>query len=402
MFTFINDINGIVITGVENYPGNTLVIPERLNGLPVKEIGPRAFYGASFSSAVIPAGLETIGEAAFMHAKLKTIVIAGAEDLAKQGISVLSVACIGNSAFEDTLLKHIVFSGEQLSLRKRAFAFCDQLSEVAFNPKMTLVMGKEAFYRNTVTSVAFPNKLFDLPERAFAGCTELYAVQGAARVIGEACFDSCSQLKDIRLPHIEQIRPFAFGFCQSIRRIDIAETTRCIEPGAFALIDNLDYIRVSPDNTEYVSLDGVVFSHNRKKLVVFPCGRRGIYHIPPGVEEIVEEAFSESQLRELTLPPSVEKVHSRALIACLSLRKLTLPDGLTINLEDAIAMVTPGLTVHYQGSKESALANLSGMDAFSDLQVTCLDANGKEVPLFEEDPPKSVHIRWDENGKFVL
>ena len=87
-------------------------------------------------------------------------------------------------------------------------------------------------------------------------------------------------------------------------------------------------------------------------------------------------------------------------MACLSLRQLSIPDGLAIDLEDAIAMVTPGLTVHYQGSKESALANLCGIDAFVDLQVFCLDPEGNEVPLFEEEKTDKPLICWKENGEF--
>jgi hypothetical protein len=56
--------NRIIITGYKGKKRD-IVIPEKINDLPVVEIGGEAFYENCLSKVIIPNSVETIGELAF-------------------------------------------------------------------------------------------------------------------------------------------------------------------------------------------------------------------------------------------------------------------------------------------------------------------------------------------------
>ena len=67
VYTEADALDGLMICGFDGaYPAE-LVIPERHNGKPVVGIGREAFKGGMVSHVMIPASVQTIGEAAFMN-----------------------------------------------------------------------------------------------------------------------------------------------------------------------------------------------------------------------------------------------------------------------------------------------------------------------------------------------
>jgi len=56
------------------------------------------------------------------------------------------------------------------------------------------------------------------------------------------------------------------------------------------------------DSDKYVSVDGVIYTGDKKTLVLFPSGRTGEYTIPETVERVCSDAFRLCSLKKLTLP----------------------------------------------------------------------------------------------------
>jgi len=65
-------------------------------------------------------------------------------------------------------------------------------------------------------------------------------------------------------------------------------------------------------HARFISIDGVVFTPDRRTLVAFPIGRSGHYTVPEGVESIGEKAFFCTSLTSISFPCSIQSIHANA------------------------------------------------------------------------------------------
>ena len=88
-------------------------------------------------------------------------------------------------------------------------------------------------------------------------------------------------------------------------------------------------INVNADNPEYMSIEGVLFSKDGKRLIAFPPRLGNSYTVPEGVETIAMGAFGQCQLDSLSLPEGLKTIDAYAFYgAYLQKSDLLLPDGL--------------------------------------------------------------------------
>jgi hypothetical protein len=217
---------GITIDGkgaiITEYKGKitTVRIPATIKGLPVREIGERAFWNSSYESTtdnvnsriisvIIPEGVTTIGTQAFYRCKNLYII-----SLPN------SLTSIGNSAF----------------------AGCEALDSITL-PSSLKKIGKEAFSSSGLFSINLPTGLTTISEAAFA-YTDLWRVtiSEGVREIGEGVFYECTSLRSVTLPStIMKIGYQAFYNCSSLTTMDIPETIKKIEfVGRYLFLDYYD------------------------------------------------------------------------------------------------------------------------------------------------------------------
>ena len=108
---FAGKIENGVIT-IIGYSGASkdLVIPEKINNLPVVSIGQNAFASKQLNSVVIPNSVKTIDENAFLGNRLAKVTIGN------------SVTLIGRGAFSDNQLTSVVIPNSVITIGYRAFA----------------------------------------------------------------------------------------------------------------------------------------------------------------------------------------------------------------------------------------------------------------------------------------
>lgn len=85
--------------------------------------------------------------------------------------------------------------------------------------------------------------------------------------------------------------------------------------GGLPFGDQVQDILVDEENPYYASIDGVLFSKDGKRLVLYPAGRENSYEIPVGTESIEAFAFYMVSFPEkIFIPDTVKVVNNKAFI----------------------------------------------------------------------------------------
>ena len=113
-----------------------------------------------------------------------------------------------------------------------------------------------------------------------------------------------------------------------ITSITIPDSITAINATTIFGLRNLVSIKVSADNPNFTSVDGVIFNKNLTKIIAFPPGKGGKYVIPSSVTEIGTSAFSNSSLSSVELSNSVTKIETAAFTNS-SITSIELPSSVT-------------------------------------------------------------------------
>ena len=120
--------------------------------------------GASADTYIVPEGVEIIGEYAFAHCKLNTVVIPD------------SVLAVEEGAFFYSDIVNVDFGKNVVSIGNKAFEQCGKLRDVTF-PETLVSIGDAAFYEcRSLTEVIIPDSVKTIGKYAFQCCTGVKTV----------------------------------------------------------------------------------------------------------------------------------------------------------------------------------------------------------------------------------
>lgn len=142
-------------------------------------------------------------------------------------------------------------------------------------------------------------------------------------------FSGCEELSSINIPEtLENIEPLAFAYCRKLTAFPIPRKVKYIGGGAFAQC-GITSFQVDPDNPHFTTVEGVIFSKDRKTLVAFPPAYPSKhYNIPEGTETIGAGAFEDCNLDTIRIPDTVTKIDVWAFQSS-GLREVYIPDSVT-------------------------------------------------------------------------
>lgn len=204
-------------------------------------------------------------------------------------------------------------------------------------------------YHGAGGEVTVPEGIVKIADSAFQS-TEVTKVilPDTLKEIGSHCFYNCYRLKEVTLP-------------ASLEGLE--DTTQ-----AFGSNAQLAAIGVSEDNPNYISVDGVVFSADKRTLIYYPDAKNkdGSYEIPEGTVKLARSAFNEPSLVSLTLPSTlIDKGSVENSFIIQSLEEIN---------------VAPGNVKYY--SKDGVL--------YSGSTLVCYPANKEKEELLPEDFPEGL------------
>lgn len=166
---------------------------------------------------------------------------------------------------------------------------------------------------------------------AFVACGGLKSVTLGENVvmIGTQAFSHCTGLQSVTLNEkLYSIGDYAFEYCSAMKSLGIPASTEEIGYGVFQLTSGLISINVAPENRVYMSIDGVLYTADKKSLICFPAASMITdLVIPDEVVIIDENAFLPAvNLESITIGPKAIIVEPMTFSSCIGVKNFTVAD----------------------------------------------------------------------------
>ena len=205
---------------------DTVYIPNEVNGVPVTEIGPRAFRKtANLKTVIIPMTLEIIAEEAFADCEQLTCV--GVAESEQHSVFPPSLKYIGERAFMRSGLRELSFASRRIELDR--FCFFESAVVSAFFVGTDITLKESAFSKSSVRLVAMHNAEIDyIDDGCFAFCGALEKVVAKqVNGVGSHCFKECVLLDEFPAKRpLDHVGDGAFHNCCSLKTTGYFRTMR--------------------------------------------------------------------------------------------------------------------------------------------------------------------------------
>lgn len=183
-----------------------------------------------------------------------------------------------------------------------------------------------------IESVVIRNGITAINDEIFSGYRNLSYVELPESLveIGTRAFYNCINLSSVILPDfLNVIKSEAFYGCRTLESIVISVGVQEIGSGAFLRCENLKEITVNEANTNYKSIDGVLYNNNITELVLYPIEKKEEnFSVPESVKQIHLEAFyGQKHLTAITIGQNVWNIGKNAFAFSEMLENIVVEAG---------------------------------------------------------------------------
>ena len=258
-------------------------------------------YNGTEENVTIPQRCKVIGNGAFKNkSTIKSVKI-------QEGVTT-----IGNSAFMNCYqLKKINLPNSITSIGERSFQGCEKIESITIPEKIRVIYLSTFFGCKSLKTVNFPDNLFGIHEQAF---------------------DNCTNLKNIDLPDSVGYLGKAAFQGTGLENVYLSKNCISLDDRVFGACQNLKNIFVDAENPSITSVDGVLYSKNKKTLIQYPAGKTdGTYTVIDGTEKLANDAFYICKnLNEVILPNSLNEIGEYCFCMNSSLENIKIPISVVV------------------------------------------------------------------------
>ena len=149
--------------------------------------------------------------------------------------------------------------------------------------------------------------------------------------IADFAFMGIKGAENITVPEgVISIGSWAFENIQTLKNISIPSSVTNIGKAVFSGCKMLEAINVDDQNTNYRSIDGVLYNKDVTELIAYPAGKTETsFTVPNSVIEIAENAFYGSSLKEVILPEGLNSIGKKAFMNCTGLVSISIPNTIS-------------------------------------------------------------------------
>ena len=270
-FSYAITGRSVTVYGLTDNDRVNLVIPSEIDGLPVTEIAPCAFYKEkSIGTIEFPDSIVKIGDKAFAYCE---------------------------SLYSVTIPKNCTTIGNQ------AFAHCLYLDTVKISASVTS-MAYAFSYNGNLRNVVFEEGLKTIDSGCFYECRSLSKITlpESLEIIGESAF-SFTCFSEITIPkNVTVIGDYAFSYIsvaedKSSFSITLSDGIKKIGKRAFMGKNGLTTISL-PDSIEYIGQQA--FSGTKLSTI----------KLPENLTYLGSQAFEKTDIKEISIPSKLESLES--------------------------------------------------------------------------------------------
>ncbi len=151
----------------------------------------------------------------------------------------------------------------------------------------------------------------------------------------------CPNLQSLSLPEgLASIGHNALSGCANLESLYLPASFSSFDELAFEISPTPNVftsINVAEGNLAYSSVDGVLFSKDKKTLVICPQGKSGAYTVPAGVTTIGPNAFSNCRkLTGIVLPEGLQEIGQNAF-GYTNIASMTIPSSVITIYNDVFS-----------------------------------------------------------------
>ncbi|MGN0606809.1 MAG: leucine-rich repeat protein [Oscillospiraceae bacterium] len=395
-------------------PFTDIEISDNINGIPVTDINPNAFYNLRYSlnSIVIPETVDHIRNGAFNFYYRnydKIITIKNPDCKIDEETAYFSLCgYLGSTAQKFAEEKEIDFydienkdTDEKISGDLKYIVLGNGIKITGCSDSVKILnipdeidglpvikIERNAFRNNTIlTEVKIPDSVKHICQYAFYGCTSLQKVNIPKNIktIEMYAFSNCELLESIVLPDTPMtIGAGAFSGCNSIRELTIPASvvpSSDEEPYFSEEEEKEDADRAIAVPVSYLSwfancksLEKVTFADGSENIpygMFSGCSALNEVIIPDSMYSISNSAFSGcTSLAEIIIPDSVEVIGGYAFSGCTSLTDVKLPENILVIDYYTFQNCTSLANITIPDSVRTIRASFSGCTALENIKLS--------------------------------
>lgn len=336
---FIIDESGKVLIQCDKDASGIITIPPF-----IEVIGKRCFENCNnIKEIIVPDSVRIIEQGAFEECRSLEVV------RLSNNIEVIE-SCVFSYCRN---LKSVNLSPKISTIKWRAFQMCSSLNTLEF-PSELKTIESEAFIGSGLYSIVLNENIEIIDDYAFCNCHDLQhlSLPYTLKALKLGAFRGCENLQDVEIPMgVEFIGKDVFAGCDSLNYVQIPSSVLYIGSGAFAA-SKIASIFVSKNNSNYISIDGVLFSKDLSVLHTYPRAKVDTTYRIPFETNIIEdsafcgclnlqnvefhnqirqlgvESFCHTGIINLLLPNSLEVIPKACFRDCSSLISVSFPTSI--------------------------------------------------------------------------
>ena len=274
-----------------------------------------------------------------------TLIVTGTGEIYNYEYDIITNK--GNSPFFGMKINKILIKDGVTSVGNFVFNNVKNLNEIEVAGTVKQI-GEGAFQNTQVEKVVLHEGI------EYIGCSAFWhdrymndlTLPSTIKKIDMMAFYCCESLTEIILPEqLEEIGESAFGGIVNVKEITMPKNVKKISDFLSSCgnaVDNNQYILsniyVDADNQYFKSMDGVLYTKNGKRMLIYPMGRTDeCVAVPDGVEEIgnvdrsgaVFYTFENRHIKKIILPDTITSIGEFVFQGADNLEEINLPDVLT-------------------------------------------------------------------------